>query len=81
VLDGVIPVEDLHRVGAELVGERPVACGTVADPDHRSDLVDVLDLERLFQHGRECAEAVHHRDAARCAWKWLVRGDVVPVRH
>jgi hypothetical protein len=59
VLDGVVPIEDLHRVGAELVGEGPVAHGAVSEPHHLAHVVDVLDLERLLE--RELAKPVHDR--------------------
>jgi hypothetical protein len=36
VLDRVVPVEDLHCIGTELVGERPVARGAMADPNSDS---------------------------------------------
>src|SRR6266702_2655626 len=81
VLHGVVPVEDLHCIRGELIGQRPVARSSVPDPNDQRDLVDLLDVQRFLEDRGKFAEAVDHRDVAGAFPHWPVGVAVVAIDH
>ena len=53
VLDSVVPVEHLNRVGRELVGEQPVRGRAVTEPDDGGHGIERLDVQRFLEQRRE----------------------------
>ena len=81
MLHGVVPVEDLHCIRGELIGQRPVARSSVPDPNHQRDLVDLLDVQRFLEDRGKFAEAVDHRDVAGAFPHWPVGVAVMAIDH